>query len=511
MNGILSLNQRGDCLLGGQLLHPAQGALEAAVRDLRSLLERAEPGDLLILAGPGLGWHALAAEQRAPQLTLLVFEPDSDRLHLLKNKGVLPAGVRIAESRAELAAHLGELVVYKRAGWVTVYSPRVYAKQLPQLAETAQKELDEAIKRGQVDRANLRAKKKLWLHNLRDNFYQILKLPDLGLLGGVMSGLPALIVGAGPSLDQSLPHLRGAGERGLVLCGASAMNPLAGIGLRPHLSMALEGKDESRQFSRLEVGDCVLAASSFSHPNHFALYPGKLALFHTQVWLAEMLGFGPHLPTGGHVTSAAFSLACLWGCDPIIVVGQDLAFSQGRMHASGRPGGENYDAPELVEVEAIGGGMTKTNVVMEGYITWYREAAAHLKKWTHPPRMINATAEGARLQDFEEMPLEQALSGLQGSGIDSKFLPAAMDQIPRPNASYLAMRLARCKAEVKQARNALKEKGIELFRSELNPKNAANFLLADLPRSVTETDITEQLDTMDEALNRMEEAIHGRA
>ena len=365
--------------------------------------------------------------------------------------------------------------------------------------------------RGQVDRANLRAKKKLWLHNLRDNFDQILKLSDLGLLGGVMAGVPALIVGAGPSLDQSLPYLRGVDGRALVLCGASAMKPLAGIGLRPHISMALEGKDESRQFSQLEVGDCVLAASSFSHPNHFELYPGKLSLFHTQTWLAEMLGFGPHLPTGGHVTSAAFSLACLWGCDPIIMVGQDLAFSKGRMHATGRPGGEDYDTPELVEVEAIGGGVTKTDVVMQGYVTWYREAAAHLKKWTHPPRMINATAEGARLHDFEELPLKQAMSALQSSGIDSKSLIAAMDQIPRPKASYLAMRLARCKTEIKHSRKALKEKGIELFRSELNPRGAGNFLLADLPRSATEADITEQLDTMDEALNSMEEAIYGRS
>ncbi len=505
----LHITSQGDCYLGGKLLHPAGSAKEQAARELQPLLHRAEPGDLLILAGAGLGWHALAAHELAPQMNTVVYEPDRERLGLLKDSGVLPAGIPLAASRAELAACLGGFVVYERAGWVTVFSPPAFGELCPELGREAKQELDQAILRGQVDRANLRAKKRLWLENLSNNFKYILEFPDLGLLGNAMAGVPAVIVGAGPSLDQSLPDLKEADRKALLMSAASALGPMGNVGIEPHLTLALEGKDESRQFEQSAFDKCLLAASSCSHPNHFSKWNGALGLFHSLPWLAGLLGFGPHIPSGGHVTSAAFSLACLWGCDPIILVGQDLAYSRGRMHAAGRPGGEDYEKPETFWVEAIGGGITETSVVMQGYTNWYREAAAYLQTRPNPPRLINASAQGARLPEFEEIPLGRVLDSLQEYPLDFERYFAGIKYLPKPKASYLAMRLARCAAETDRGLNALNKQGIEEFRKSVDPLSAIGFMLSDLPRSAKDQEAAYMISMLGRSLRGMAEGLHG--
>ena len=50
--------------------------------------------------------------------------------------------------------------------------------------------------------------------------------------------------------------------------------------------------------------------------------------------LEELTGCGG-LPMSGSVSTVAFGLARLLGCSPIVLVGQDLAYSGGRTHAAG--------------------------------------------------------------------------------------------------------------------------------------------------------------------------------
>jgi hypothetical protein len=155
-----------------------------------------------------------------------------------------------------------------------------------------------------------------------------------------------------------------------------------------------------------------LLASLNGHPQHFRQWPGYAAFFHPNSWLPKCLNWGNVLPTGGHATSAAFSLACLWGCNPIILVGQDLAYSNGRIHAAARPGGEDEKKGRLVGVAAVDGGQIDTSPIMLSYLEWYQEAAAHLRKNYPHIKVINASAAGAAISGFSQEPLSSCLSKL---------------------------------------------------------------------------------------------------
>ena len=395
MNRGFSITDSGNCLLEGHLLHPGEAPLTAAETEISRLLDGGGPDDLLVLAGSGLGWHAKAALQKIQGPEVLLFEPDPLRLALMKCLGPDLNGVKIAPDEDSLLQTLANQLIYGGKDKVAVFSPEAYKQAAPQVAASARRMVDEAVSRRQTDQTTRILRHGQWLENLAANFKRVLEYPDLSLLAGVLPKTPAVILGAGPSLDESLPLLKGISQRALVVAAASALGPLGRMGGRAHVAAAIEAKDESRQFVGSAGENMLLAAALSSNPNHFEKWPGRLGFFHLQPWVAELIGLGQALPTGGHATSAAFSLAVLWGLDPIILVGQDLAYSQGRIHASGRPGGEDEKRPEIIQIPAIDGGMVETSPVMQSYVAWYQEAAAHLKGLPERPRIINATAQGA--------------------------------------------------------------------------------------------------------------------
>ncbi|MFZ5586624.1 MAG: motility associated factor glycosyltransferase family protein [Thermodesulfobacteriota bacterium] len=509
MNAPLRQDAAGAWFLGEDPLHPAQGALAAARAELAAEFPRPDPRDLLIIAGMGLGWHARAALDQPGRAKVLVYEPDPRDLALAAALGPELAGASIAHDDGELEERLSADLVYGRVRRVRVFSPPAHRRQRPELGARVSRLVADQVRRAGVDQANRAAKQETWLEHLAVNFKHVLDLPDVAGLAGRYRGAPALVIGAGPSLDASLPRLAGENlEHVLTLAAASALGPLARAGLAPELALALEAKDESRQFAGADPRRTLLAAASQSHPNHFAAWPGRRALFHLSPWLAALTGGGPALPSGGHATSAAFSLAVLMGCDPIALVGQDLAFSQGRSHASGRPGGEEGGLPGLVQTPGIHGGMVETSEVMAGYITWYREAAAYLAGRPQPVRVINATAQGARLDGFEHMLLEDALAVLRASGARHAPLAGAVGRLARPAAEAVGQGLAQVRGQVRQALAQLESDSLNHLLEVWPATSAVGETLRRLPAGAESRQARAALVRLSEVLGRMWEGLY---
>lgn len=504
----LWINDQGDCLLGQELLHPAQGAMRAAREDLGPLLAKSQPGDTLVLAGLGLGWHARAALEHPNAPNVLVYEPNPQGRALAVALGPELPGVRLALDLEQLAEALGERLVYAGTGRVAVYGLPAYRQVLPGLCEEARLAVEQGRLRAGLDRANRQAKHRQWWRHLVDNFKLVLDLPDVSGLAGAYAGRPALVVGAGPSLDQSLPWLVGCRDKALVLAASSALGPLARLGVAPHLALALEAKDESRQFAGADPSKTLLAAASSGSAAHFANWPGLKSIFHLQPWVAELVGTGLPLPSGGHVTSAAFALAILMGCDPVILVGQDLAYSGGRSHAQGVPG-RPQEAPDRgPQVEAIGGGQVETSEVMLGYITWYQEAAAYLHRGGVARRVINASAQGARLGGFEHLDLARALASLPAGPQPWPTLVQALSQVPRPAGPALGQRLRAEQERIIQALASLREQGLEACLALKGQGGALAAALQELPAQAGVHEAEDTLKHMLETLLGMEEGLH---
>lgn len=509
MSAELRQNDQGCWLLGSVLLHPAQAPLAAAAAEVGPELDGLAPEDILVIAGLGLGWHARAALDRAGGVTVLVFEPDPRDRALAAALGPDLADVEIISTDAELEKRFSDGLLYGRARRVRVFAPPAQRESRPALGQRVASLAAGQLQRARVDQANRAAKQDEWLEHLAANFKHVLRIPNVTGLAGRYRGVPALIVAAGPSLDASLPHLAGQKlDHMLTLCAASALGPLARAGIFPELAVALEAKDESRQFAGADPGRTLLAAASASHPNHFRLWPGQRAIFHLSPWVAEAAGAGPALPTGGHATSAAFALAVLMGCDPIVLVGQDLAFDQGRAHANGRPGGEDDALPNLVQVPGIDGSPVETSLVMAGYIAWYREAAAYLAGSARPVRVINATARGARLEGFEHLPLAAALAVLRDNGVRHAPLLRSAAKLGLPAAGAVGQGLAQVRGQVRQALAQLAAGDINRLLEAWPPGAAVGEALNRLPAGARPDQAQAALAHLSGILGRMWEGLY---
>jgi hypothetical protein len=148
-------------------------------------------------------------------------------------------------------------------------------------------------------------------------------------------GLPAFVVSAGPSLDINVQHLREAARIGPVIAVNTAVAPLLHHGIEPHAVVAIESKSVQHLLRDLPR-HVPLLLEARAHPTTWDLADHPIAFLDHESALARTgleLGLCP-TPYSTTVAGAAISLALQLGAGPIVLVGQDLAYTGMRCYAS---------------------------------------------------------------------------------------------------------------------------------------------------------------------------------
>lgn len=194
-------------------------------------------------------------------------------------------------------------------------------------------------------RANAEARRQFaapYLLNTLRNLPAITRGADVEALRDAYVGVPAVVVGAGPSLDAAVPRLAATGTRALVIATDTTLRPLLHAGVAPGLVVGLDpSAANARHFLALpEMRESWLVAESALAPAAVSAFAGRTFWFragahHPWPFLAANGVAVSELPVWGSVLTAAYQVALLAGCDPIVFVGADLAFTGGRPYARG--------------------------------------------------------------------------------------------------------------------------------------------------------------------------------
>ena len=99
-------------------------------------------------------------------------------------------------------------------------------------------------------RANQEARKRFaggYLLNTLANLPVLASEADAAALTDLFTGIPAIVVGAGPSLDENLPVLRHLQDRALLVAVDTAVRPLLAAGIHPHLVVSVDPGDANAQ------------------------------------------------------------------------------------------------------------------------------------------------------------------------------------------------------------------------------------------------------------------------
>ncbi|HPO07599.1 MAG TPA: DUF115 domain-containing protein [bacterium] len=182
------------------------------------------------------------------------------------------------------------------------------------------------------------------LFNAIRNLPAILTATPVRSLKGRCAGEPAFVVGAGPSLDRNIALLKQARDLGWVIAVDTALTPLRNAGVSPQILVTFDPTAlNERHFPDWpDMGDTLLAFHPEVHSEIPRRYLGKarlLCLDDGENQLLRHLRLSPPgegLPRAAMTGHLAFNLAVLLGCDPIVLVGMDLAFPNpgGKTHAS---------------------------------------------------------------------------------------------------------------------------------------------------------------------------------
>lgn len=326
-------------------LHVVADPRAAAAAQLSSI---EVPPEVLVIVGAGLGYLTEAAYERWPSATIVVVEPVA----------ALAAAARARHPRLYDAPHVQLLSApcYDGADglWRLFDSPRFasagppvvaelpLARALPTRMRDAAAVVGRALAAARMNAAARAENAGRYLANTLRNLGHVTLGPDPARLRDRFAGVPAVVVGAGPSLDTVLPRLRAVADRALVIATDTSWRPLVHGGVTPHLVVGLDPTPANgRHFLDLPHGDdtWVIAEGSLD-PAALAAHAGRVATFrvaahHPWPWLQSLGHDRLLLRAWGSVLTSAFDLALVCGCDPIVFLGADLAFTGGQPYCRG--------------------------------------------------------------------------------------------------------------------------------------------------------------------------------
>lgn len=259
-----------------------------------------------------------------------------------------------------------------------------------------------------------------------------------------LNNIPAIIVSAGPSLDKNIRELKQAEGKAFIIAVDSALKPLLRENIRFNIAVTVDPRKNPDVFSDERTQYCPYVISANALPLVVEKNQSRLffeASYGFQVYrqiIKEKTGkeLGS-LESGGSVATDAMSLAIMLGFSTIILIGQDLAFTDGRGHAAGFEKSEKENREHLLqrhltEVEALGGGRILTDVQMASYREWFEMKIAEKKDEIS---VINATEGGARIHGAVEMTLKQAIKSYCNASIDFdeilKNIPCMFDSVQK--------------------------------------------------------------------------------
>ncbi|MCR4419339.1 MAG: DUF115 domain-containing protein [Clostridia bacterium] len=381
--------------------------------------------EVLFLFGLGLGYHLEEFLARHPQAIAVVAEPRPEVLAAALGSREMDflfsprVTLLVSADPSELAiALLGFLYRYAHKA-VQLHCLPVYGRVFRSHWEELQGRFQDLLQQQRVNVATQVNFAPVWFRNFVDNFISYLDSPGVASLRGRFAGRPGIIVSAGPSLEKNVRLLQAAKGRALIICAGSTIKVLKAHGVVPDLLVSVDpGEANYQHFADLDTRDVTLVYTPVLYPRIVAEYQGRLCamdldVFPFMTWLGERMGSAKGtVASGPSVANSAFDLACQLGCDPIIFVGQDLAYTNGFTHAAGaahraevRVEEGSQESP-YVYVKDIYGRAVPTTRSLHAMQVWFEQ---RIRALNGSRKVINATEGGAMIAGTDVCTLREVL------------------------------------------------------------------------------------------------------
>ncbi len=267
-------------------------------------------------------------------------------------------------------------------------------------------------------------------------------------LTGLFKGKPAVMVCTGPSLKKNIHLLRDYQDKVVIVAVAQALRVLLAYDIRPDFLTTVDfGEVNMVHLRGLMDSDVPLICLNKTYAPLLHSYQGPRFIVASpnpgyDDKAHGILGNKGALDSGGSVAHMNFSACMLMGCDPIIIIGQDLALTGGESHFAQADAGGNVEVDkesgiinwkvrdQRCHLKDVGGGThgmgfkyqvegyfgpaVLTNVGLASFWTVFERMFQAIKDRA----IINSTQGGARIRGAHQMSLRRALAKYATKRID---------------------------------------------------------------------------------------------
>ncbi|MBU3126674.1 motility associated factor glycosyltransferase family protein [Clostridium tagluense] len=188
---------------------------------------------------------------------------------------------------------------------------------------------------------------RAWVQAYIANLIHLKTTCPIEKLKGKFNNVPAIIIAAGPSLSKNIETLKKVGNKALLVAVGTGMNIVEKNSLKVHVGgitdVWIEEEDLFTLKTNKDVALLYASTACYTVPRKFK----KKFMMNTNMmdlYINNKLGFNYfNIFSGPSVSNTvAYNLSEI-GCNPIIFLGQDLCYSEGKNYAEGADAYEKID------------------------------------------------------------------------------------------------------------------------------------------------------------------------
>ena len=424
-------------------IHSAYNPIREAQRAVDSF--KKGRANLIVVCGMGLAYHIQLLKKKFSGCTVMAIERDSEVVritrdtypHHLEHVPVIAAGDDLSTifEAMDMSTFSGAAYYFHRPSYLI--DKTFYDNLIKDINQYVSSKLSDLLTRFEFE--------ERWIENILANLHRVFRAAPVSSLFGRFAGYPGIIVSAGPSLRRNVHLLRDLRDKALIVSVDTAIKILQKNDINPHIIMTLDSQKHSlKHFLGLRDQEPILIADMVSSPKVVDHYGGRLFMSTTSKyyndskgnlkretiplieWIEKYIDPIGDIQSGGSVATSIFDLLLNLGCNPIILIGQDLAYTGREIHCSGThhnegwiPASNRFSNLDTINqniirkrmikyVEAYGGrGRVISDFVFDLYKTWFTDSAKKV-----PVSVFNATEGGARIDNTIESSLSELVQSL---------------------------------------------------------------------------------------------------
>lgn len=305
-----------------------------------------------------------------------------------------------------------------------------------------------SIRFSRINQDTIAGLKNYWLLNTWYNLqYGDAKMEDFA---EVFRGQPAILVSAGPSLDKNIHLLKEASQKSLIVAVGSAMTILESHGIRPHFRVAIDpGEENEELFMSLYNSEVPLLYSEHLYYKILAEYRGpKIQMnlaTNSQItdYLYQLCDIKRSvIPSGFSVANVAAGLLAFWKCNPIVFVGQDLSYTDGRLHGAGS--WDDNKETAVVRNNILRKDIYGNDIYTDAQFEGMREIFERIINACPEIEFLNATEGGVPIKGARNRLLYEVLAEWETSALDFEAVIASkIEDLKKSGAQSLQRKILR--------------------------------------------------------------------